>query len=147
MFLVSICSFLSCLKWLIHRLKRQMMYLVNSKNPFLVFSSITKLEPPIPLSTPLTFLAVFIHLNLCFLLYPERATLIDIPPLPYLALLGLSALGPLLSVFSGYSWLSFAWWSSTGVLVCFACMVQRWIESEDKSISELERMKYIAPGA
>lgn len=123
---------------------RHLIFLVNPKNPLLVFSSDNEPDTSIPLLIPLTFLSIMIHLNLGLLLYPR---MIDITPLSYLPLFGISAISPCLSILLGRSWLTIAWWSVAGGVVWVAYSVQRWIENGNQSIAELEGMKYVAPGA
>ncbi|KIM89228.1 hypothetical protein PILCRDRAFT_813155 [Piloderma croceum F 1598] len=130
---------LSCLLHLI--------FLVNPTNPLLVFFSSKQPDTPIPLLIPFTLLAVLIHLDLGLLLYPDRSRLTDIAPLSYLPLFGLSALSPFLSILLGRHWLTVAWWSVTGGVVWLAHSVQQWIDQGAQSILELEKMKYVAPGA
>jgi hypothetical protein len=127
-------------------LARHLIFLVNPKNPLLVFSSSSE-DTPIPLLIPFTLLAIAIHLNLGLLLYPNRSTWTKITPLSYLPLFGLSAISPCLGILLGRSWLTVAWWSVAGEVVWVAHRVQRWIDKGDQSITELEGMKYLAPGA
>jgi hypothetical protein len=130
---------LSCLLHLI--------FLVSPTNPLLVFASTAEPDIPIPLLIPFTLLAIAIHLDLGLLLYPDRSTLTDIQPLSYLPLFGLSAVSPCLSLLLGRSWLTVAWWSVTGGVVWVAHSVQGWMDKGDQSITELEGMQYVAPGA
>lgn len=148
---------LSCLLWalttsprlytLIRTTVRHLIFLVNPTNPLLVLFSSKQPDTPIPLLLPFTLLAVLIHLDLGLLLYPDRSRLTDVAPLSYLPLFGLSALSPFLSILLGRHWLTVAWWSVTGGVVWLAHSVQRWINQGAQSILELEKMKYVAPGA
>jgi hypothetical protein len=137
-----------CRTWhiLIRALARHLIFLINPTNPLLVFSPSAQPDTPIPLLIPLTLLAILIHLDLGLLLYPSQSTL-TITPFSYLPLCCLSAVSPCMSILLGRNWLTVAWWSVTGGVVWLAHSVQCWIDKGDRSIMELEGMKYVAPGA
>jgi hypothetical protein len=125
---------------------RHLIFLVKPTNPLLVFSSSIE-DTSIPLSILFTILAIAIHVNLSLLLYPERSTLAEISLLSYRPLFALSAVSPCLGLLLGRGWLTVAWWSVSGMVVCLAYSVQRWIDKENQSLTELEELKYVAPGA
>lgn len=59
----------------------------------------------------------------------------------------LSAGAPLLCILLGKSWQALAWWSLAGAVTLIAHVVQKSITQGEESIRELEKMKYVAPGA
>jgi hypothetical protein len=132
---------------LIHIPKRHLVFLVTQSNPLSVLSQSVEPDPSIPLSVPFTLLAIAIHLNLALLLYPDRESITDIPSFSYQTLFGLSVVAPCLCFFLGRELITVTWWGAATGVVWLAHTVQRWIDMESESISELEGMKYVAPGA
>lgn len=59
----------------------------------------------------------------------------------------LSAVGPILSVISGRSWLQTAWWSMTLFVILAAQRGIQWINEAEVNVDELEKLKYDAKGA
>jgi len=107
-------------------------------------------DPPIPLPTLFTLLSLYLHLNLALLLHPNevRARIdIEIRSLSYQLSYVLAAVAPALCIFLGRSWQTVTWWSLTGTIVFVTHTVQESINRGNESISELEAMRYVAPGA
>ena len=78
------------------------------------------------------------------MLYPDR---VDIPTLSFPLLFCLSMIAPCVSILLGHDWVTVTWWSVAAAVVWLVHTVQRWIDGEAESISELEGLKYVAPGA
>ncbi|KAG2066485.1 hypothetical protein BDR04DRAFT_1106678, partial [Suillus decipiens] len=104
-----------------------------------VFPPAGRQESPLHSSPVLTLLAILLHANAALRTHPRNLVLAKrrVMPLSYNVTFGLSAISPTISILSGKTWQTTAWWCTTAFLT--------WIEQE--SISELERMKYISAGA
>lgn len=59
----------------------------------------------------------------------------------------LSAVGPILSVLSGRSWLQTAWWRMSLFVILAAQRGMQWINEVEVNVDELEKLKYDAKGA
>ncbi|KAG1746018.1 uncharacterized protein EDB91DRAFT_1049445 [Suillus paluster] len=114
-----------------------------------VFPPAGRPESPLYLSPVLTLLAIVLHANAALLTQPRDFLLAKrrITPLPFNVAFGLSAISPITSVLSGKTWQTTAWWCTTALMTWIVHAANRWIVQEQESISELERMKYIAAGA
>lgn len=110
---------------------------------------------PLPLATLFALLHIFVHGNLnLLLLSPEhqlrsRASAIANGnlPLPYSALFGVSAIAPVLSLSLRHSWLDVVWWSAAILVTWLIYNGQQWVQEENASIANLEKMRYTAKGA
>ncbi|KZP33688.1 hypothetical protein FIBSPDRAFT_313104 [Athelia psychrophila] len=122
------------------------IYLKSHTNPLLALFPISQADTPLR-PTSLTILAIFIHLNLSLLTYPNHLSPINITPLPYVYLFGLCAVAPGLSLLLGRGWLTIAWWSVTGGVVWLAHTVHQTTQRREESIARLEGLRYVAPGA
>ncbi|KAG1750925.1 hypothetical protein EDD22DRAFT_916043, partial [Suillus occidentalis] len=87
--------------------------------------------------------------TLLWFTHPRNFVLAErrITPLPSSVAFGLSAIAPTISVLSGKTWQTTAWWCTTAFLTWVVHASNKWIVQEQESISELERMKYISAGA
>ena len=128
---------------------RHIIYLMNpsKQSPLLVFSPSTPPEPPIPFSPLFTLLALFVHINLHILIYPNRQSLTGITPLSHTPLYGISALAPCLSIFLARDRFTILWWCVAGSMVWIVHSIRQSVDRGDESISNLEGLRYIAPGA
>ncbi|OAX42836.1 hypothetical protein K503DRAFT_682506 [Rhizopogon vinicolor AM-OR11-026] len=106
-------------------------------------------ETPLYLSPVLTLLAIVLHANAALLTQPRNLVLAGrrITALPYNAALGLSAIPPAISVLSGKTWQTTAWWCTGAFLTWIVHAANMWIVQGNESISELETLKYISAGA
>ncbi|KAG2134367.1 hypothetical protein BD769DRAFT_1353411 [Suillus cothurnatus] len=106
-------------------------------------------ESPLYLSPVLTLLAIILHANAALLTHPRKLVLARrrITPFPYSIAFGLSAISPTISVLSGKTWQTTAWWCTAAFLTWIVHASNKWIVQEQESIYELERMKYISAGA
>lgn len=111
-------------------------------------------EPLINLARPLTFLQVFVHINLLLLLTPHYNTPLHqlvkeqtelFPPMPWL--LGLSCVAPFVSIVLRKSWHQTGWWSVTFFVTVAIKLLMSWTEEEEKNVEELESLRYSAGGA
>ncbi|KAG2129461.1 hypothetical protein DEU56DRAFT_741347 [Suillus clintonianus] len=114
-----------------------------------VFPPAGRPEPPLYLSPVLTLLAIILHANAALLTHPRNLFLAkrQITPLAYNVAFGLSAISPTISILSGKTWQTTAWWCTAAFLTWIVYASNKWIVQEQQSISELERMKYISAGA
>ncbi|KAG1751130.1 hypothetical protein EDB19DRAFT_1628555 [Suillus lakei] len=122
----------------------------NYNSPLvIVFPPASRPEPPLYLNPVLTFLAMILHANAALLTHPRNFILAKrrITPLPYSVAFGLSAISPTISVLSGKTWQTTAWWCTAAFLIWIVHVSNKWIVQEQESVSELERMKYISAGA
>jgi hypothetical protein len=106
-------------------------------------------ESPLYLSPVLTLLAIILHANAALLTHPRKLVLARrrITLLPYSVAFGLSAISPTISVLSGKTWQTTAWWCTAAFLTWIVHASNKWVVQEQESIYELERMKYISAGA
>jgi hypothetical protein len=133
----------------------QLVYLFSPSKSSPILAIVPGNDPnanaPIPLSNLLACLSLAIHLNLVLLFFPEKFQAWlrpnNLKALSYLQTYVLSAVAPTLSVLSGRAWQTVAWWSLTGALVLVVQTVQNSIVRGNQSVEELERLKYVAPGA
>jgi hypothetical protein len=133
----------------------QLIYLFSPSKSIPILAILPSNNPnanaPIPLSNLLTCNSLMIHLGLALLLYPEKLQAWfqsrNLKPLPYPAMYTFSAIAPVLSVLSGRAWQTTVWWSLTGALVSVVQTVQESIIQGNQSVAELEKLKYVAPGA
>jgi len=132
-------------------ISRHIIYIFSDYNSPLVaiFPPTGRQDPPLYLSPVLTLLAILLHANAALLTQPRDLILAGrrITPLPYNVAFGLSAISPTISVLSGKSWQTTAWWCTTALLTWIVRAANMWIVQEHESISELERLKYISAGA
>ncbi|KAG2338466.1 hypothetical protein BDR05DRAFT_691229 [Suillus weaverae] len=77
-----------------------------------VFPPVGRPESPLHLSPVLTLLAIILHANAALLTHPRNLVLAKrrITPLHYSVAFGLSAISPTISVLSGKTWQTTAWW-------------------------------------
>jgi len=110
-------------------------------------------DPPPLLSVASAVLALVLHANLALLLYLKqlpfrfRVGTISLQPLSYAVSYGLSAVVPVLCVLLGFPWQVIAWWCLTPAVIAVFQTVQSSISHGNTSISELEKLKYVARGA
>ncbi|KAG2757991.1 hypothetical protein P692DRAFT_20710190 [Suillus brevipes Sb2] len=114
-----------------------------------VFPPAGRPESPLYLSPVLALFAIILHANAALVTHPRNLVLAQrrITPLPSSIAFGLSAITPTISVLSGKTWQTTAWWCTTAFLTWVVHASNKWIVQEQESISELERMKYISAGA
>jgi hypothetical protein len=114
-----------------------------------VFPPAGRPESPLYLSPVLALFAIILHANAALVTHPRNLVLAQrrITPLPSSIAFGLSAITPTISVLSGKTWQTTAWWCTTAFLTWVVHASNKWIVQEHESISELERMKYISAGA
>ncbi|KIK38994.1 hypothetical protein CY34DRAFT_808814 [Suillus luteus UH-Slu-Lm8-n1] len=114
-----------------------------------VFPPAGRPESPLYLSPLLALFAIILHANAALVTHPRDFVLAErrITPLPSSVAFGLSAIAPTISVLSGKTWQTTAWWCTTAFLTWVVHASNKWIVQEQESISELERMKYISAGA
>jgi hypothetical protein len=126
-----------------------------SYNPLLVIipPPIIKTPSSIPLPGLFTVLSIILHINLALLASLDHIKLrfrishVQLHPLSYQLSYALSAVAPTLSLLLQRPWQSTVWWSMTGAVVFTTHSVMSAIEEGNKNVSELESMKYVAPGA
>lgn len=100
----------------------------------------------------LVLLAFLIHLNLFLYLLPSHIRMggneIQLPyPLSFGRTYTLSAVAPTLCLFIGHTWQKTSWWFITPAMVYIVHAVKTSIFEANKGVSELEGLKYCAPGA
>ncbi|KAI9573529.1 hypothetical protein HD554DRAFT_879263 [Boletus coccyginus] len=104
---------------------------------------------PLDMSGILTYIAILIHVNLSLIVHPWNVVVFGrvIRAIGFLETFVWSAAAPLLSVYSGRAWQTTVWWCIPGFLTYVVYAVHGWIEKADDDVSELERLRYRAPGA
>jgi hypothetical protein len=113
---------------------------------FIYFFKASKDSDSNPLSSSFIFLAFLIHLNLALLLHPlisDVRVCYPSHPVPF----AVSAVAPVLCVILGKSWQTTAWWCITPTISFLVQTIQGWIARGNKSIVELESLKYVSRGA
>lgn len=137
-------------------LSAQLLYLVtpSKRTPI---ANIFPIAPshddsPIPLSTLLTLISIFVHLSISLYCHYPRSlfNLILSPPpkpLPYDQAFALSAVAPALALFLWKPWQTLAWWSLGPCMVYVTYTVVQAIELGGNGVAELEELRYVAPGA
>jgi len=142
-FLVALSFILCVFKLIVIRLHltqpRQLTTFKN--NPLLTIYPIRGPAPSIPLPVIFTILSLFIHLNLAFSFSLETIKL------PYQLMYSLSAVAPTLSLFLQKPWQTTVWWCVTPLVVYINQTVMDAFQETVQGISDLEQMKYTAPGA
>ena len=71
----------------------------------------------------------------------------NLRPFSYPVTYALSALAPAICVLLGRSWQTVAWWSLTCAVTFVVQAVQHSVAQGNQSVLELEKLKYVAPGA
>jgi hypothetical protein len=113
---------------------------------FIYFLKASKDSDSIPLSSSFIFLAFLVHLNLALLLHPLIFN-VKVCYLSHPVPLAVSAVAPVLCMILGKSWRTIAWWCITPTISILVQTIQGWIAHGNKSIVELESLKYVARGA
>ncbi|OJA09637.1 hypothetical protein AZE42_01388 [Rhizopogon vesiculosus] len=128
-----------------------MVYIFSDYNSPLVavFPPSGGQETSLYLSPVLTLLVIVLHANAALLTQPQNLVLARrrITALPYNVALGLSAIPPAISVLSGKTWQTTAWWCTGAFLTWIVHAANMWIVQGNESISDLETLKYISAGA
>ncbi|KAJ6613296.1 hypothetical protein B0H10DRAFT_2222340 [Mycena sp. CBHHK59/15] len=100
-------------------------------------------DPPLPWPAAFTLLALALHANIVLHLHPiPRAP----TPLSYPLAYALAAVAPTLTVFLSRSWQATAWAALPAAVLAVAHTVHASIAAADKTLAELESLKYRAPG-
>ena len=104
---------------------------------------------PLDMSGILAYIAILIHVNLSLIVHPWNVVVAGrvIRAIGFLETFIWSAAAPLLSVYSGRAWQTTVWWCIPGFLTYVVYAVHGWIRKADEDVSELEKLKYRAPGA
>ena len=104
---------------------------------------------PLDMSGILAYIAILIHVNLSLIVHPWNVVVAGrvIRAIGFLETFAWSTAAPLLSVYSGRAWQTTVWWCIPGFLTYVVYAVHGWIGKADEDISELEKLKYRAPGA
>lgn len=128
------------------------VFTTSQASPIAVLGPTTSLEdPPLPLSLPFTLLGLALHFNLLLILHPDFLTITlrgsPLRPLSYALSYTLSAIAPTLCFVFGRSWTTTAWWCVTATMIFAVQTMQTSIDRGAESLTELEKMKYTAPGA
>jgi hypothetical protein len=111
----------------------------------------TPSEASIPLPRIFALLALFLHLNLSFHLYPSKfrqlAGLPQLNPIPYKISYYIASISPILSLLLWMSWTTIMWWSLTLVVIVAIHSVQTSMEEGNESLGTLAELKYTSFGA
>ena len=109
----------------------------------------SRANAPLDMSGILAYVAILIHVNLSLIVHPWNVVVAGrvIRAIGFLETFGWSAAGPLFSVYSGRAWQTTVWWCIPGFLTYVIYAVHGWIKKADEDVSELENLKYRAPGA
>jgi hypothetical protein len=104
---------------------------------------------PLDMSGILAYIAILIHVNLSLIVHPWNVVVAGrvIRAIGFLETFIWSTAAPLLSVYSGRAWQTTVWWCIPGFLTYVVYAVHGWIRKADEDVSELEKLKYRAPGA
>ncbi|KAJ7134661.1 hypothetical protein C8R44DRAFT_870267 [Mycena epipterygia] len=98
-------------------------------------------DPPIPYPGIFTLLALALHANLALHLHPHIYA-----PLSYSLVYALAAVAPTLSLFLGRSWQATVWAAFPALVVALTHSVHSTLQEGDVALTELESLKYRAPG-
>ncbi|KAG5636188.1 hypothetical protein H0H81_008894 [Sphagnurus paluster] len=107
----------------------------------------------IPLPALFTLFNILVHLNLALIAFRDNARVrlvaseYALHPIPYQLSYAVTAVPPTLSMFLRRSWQSTTWWGLTMGVVFTVQTVTKSIDEGNESISELESLRYVAPGA
>ncbi|KAF8073713.1 hypothetical protein FPV67DRAFT_1410094 [Lyophyllum atratum] len=125
------------------------------KNPLLVMIPPETPDHPgdLPLPSILTFINIVIHINLAYIVFRDKFTRRNklseagTHLLPYRVAYACAAVPPALCMYLGKSWQSTAWWGLTVAILFTVQTVIAAIDQGNESISELESLRYVSPGA
>ncbi|GLB38339.1 hypothetical protein LshimejAT787_0502040 [Lyophyllum shimeji] len=124
-------------------------------NPLLIMIPEGTPEPAfdIPLPAAFTFLNLIVHISLALIAFRETLTtqynLSEAATnlVPFQACYAIAAVPLTLSMFLRGSWQSMVWWGLTLLVVFTVQTVLASIDQGNESISELENLRYVSPGA
>jgi len=124
-------------------------------NPLLVMipQDIPDSSVDIPLPAVFTFLNLVVHINLALIAFRDTLTiqyhLSEAPTIliPYQLCYAIAAVPLALSMFLRRSWQLTTWWGVTLLIVFTIQTVLVSIDQGNESISELESLRYVSPGA
>ncbi|RDB17986.1 hypothetical protein Hypma_000746 [Hypsizygus marmoreus] len=125
------------------------------ENPLLVMVPLATPGPnhSLPLPKMFTLLSIVLHTNLVVFVFLDdirnrfQLSDADFHPLSFQLSYVLAAVAPTLSLFLRRPWQSTIWWTLTELVVFTVQTVMELINEGNESISELEAMRYVAPGA
>ncbi|KAF8558247.1 hypothetical protein OG21DRAFT_1405267 [Imleria badia] len=137
---------LSCLLYVIYMLSDRTtpLFAIFPPSP-----EIGRATAPLDMSGILSYVAILIHVNLSLIVHPWNVVVAGriIRAIGFLETFVWSAAAPILSVYSGRAWQTTVWWCIPGFLTYVIYAVHGWIDKADEDVSELEKLKYRAPGA
>jgi hypothetical protein len=105
-------------------------------------------KKPVIFSPLLSCLALFVHINL--LLLTKSHVMLEtfgVSPVSHSTLLMISAIAPTLCFIQLQPWQIIVWWCVPGVITYLAMTIRDWVDEGNMNILELEKLKYVAPGA
>ena len=134
--------------------RRYIIYMLSDRTTplFVIFRpspEAGQANAPLDMSGILAYIAILIHVNLSLIVHPWNVVVAGrvIRAIGFLETFAWSAAAPLLSVYSGRVWQTTVWWCIPGFMTYVVYAVHGWIRKADEDVSELERLKYRAPGA
>lgn len=104
---------------------------------------------PVPFSGVLTYVAILTHINLSLLVHPRHVVIAGwaIRPIGFTETFVWSAICPVVTIYTGKAWQTTAWWCISAIMTSVVYIVHMWIQKTDKDVTELEDLRYRAPGA